>query len=103
MILLVNPRVTKPINRRFPLSLMAVGAALPPEISWEIVDGNRPDIDVLAVICGHVERQADSEDPVQAIALTVMPGPQLVSAVPLSRALKRRFPHMPIVWGGNFG
>ena len=39
----------------------------------------------------------------RAIAFTVMPGPQLVSAVPLSKALKRAFPHMPIIWGGNFG
>ena len=30
MILLVNPRATRPGNRRFPLSVMAVGAALPP-------------------------------------------------------------------------
>lgn len=103
MILLVNPRATKPINRRFPLSLMAIGAALPPGVGWEIVDGNLPDIDVLAVISGHVAGRADSGDPVRAIALTVMPGPQLVSAVPLSRALKRRFPHIPIIWGGNFG
>ena len=30
----------------------------------------------------------------------VMPGPQLVSAVPLSRRLKARYPAVPIVWGG---
>jgi hypothetical protein len=29
MILLVNPRATKPKNRRFPLSVMAIGAVLP--------------------------------------------------------------------------
>ncbi len=103
MILLVNPRATRPGNRRFPLSVMAVGAALPEGVSWEIVDGNLPDIDVLAVVAGHVGRQAAGPDPVQAIALTVMPGPQLVSAVPLSKAIKRRFPYIPIIWGGNFG
>src|SRR5207245_3550582 len=43
-----------------------------------------------------------SRDPVQAIAMTVMPGPQLVSAVPLARRLKQRFPSVPIVWGGYF-
>ena len=102
MILLVNPRATRPANRRFPLSLMAVGAALPPERTWEIVDGNLPGMDPLAEIGRWVERQADTSDPVEAVALTVMPGPQLVSAVPLSRALKQRFPHLPIVWGGNF-
>ena len=103
MILLVNPRATKPSNRRFPLSVMAIGAALPAHITWEIVDGNLPDIDVLAEITAQVRRQAGGPDPVQAVALTVMPGPQLVNAVPLSKAIKRRFPRMPIIWGGNFG
>ncbi|HEX2804365.1 MAG TPA: radical SAM protein [Sphingomicrobium sp.] len=103
MIVLVNPRATRPANRRFPLSLMAIGAALPPERSWEIVDGNLPDMDPLEEIAGIVSRQKASGDPVEAIALTVMPGPQLVSAVPLSRALKQRFPGLPIIWGGNFG
>ncbi len=103
MILFINPRATRPSNRRFPLSLMAVGAALPPEITWEIIDGNRPGIDVLAAILAHVERQAGGDDPVRMVAMTVMPGPQLVSAVPLSKALKQRCPDLPIVWGGNFG
>jgi anaerobic magnesium-protoporphyrin IX monomethyl ester cyclase len=103
VILLVNPRATRASNRRFPLSVMAVGAALPPDLTWEIVDGNLPDIDVLAEITAHIERQARGPDPVRVIALTVMPGPQLVSAVPLSKAIKRRHPDTPIVWGGNFG
>ena len=64
MILLVNPRATRPVNRRFPLSLMAVGAALPDERTWEIIDGNRPDVDVLATIADYVERQTVA-DPVQ--------------------------------------
>ena len=103
MILLVNPRATRPSNRRFPLSIMAVGAALPADVSWEIVDGNLPDIDVLEVISAHMDRQASGSDPVRAIAMTVMPGPQLVSAVPLAKAVKARFPGTPIIWGGNFG
>ena len=103
MILLVNPRATRPANRRFPLSVMAVGAALPEHRCWEIVDGNLPDIDPLATISIHVERQALGADPVQAIAMTVMPGPQLVSAVHLAKACKARFPRLPIIWGGNFG
>ena len=81
MILLVNPRATRPSNRRFPLSVMAIGAALPSDKSWEIVDGNLPGMDPLAAVSGWVERQAHIGDPVEAVALTVMPGPQLVSAV----------------------
>jgi hypothetical protein len=103
MILLVNPRATRPANRRFPLSVMAVGAALPEHINWEIVDGNLPNADPTTSVAAHVARQTAAGDPVQAIALTVMPGPQLVSAVKLSKELKARFPAIPIVWGGNFG
>ena len=49
MIILVNPRATRPSNRRFPLSIMAIGAALPSGEDWEIVDGNLP---------GHRHRRA---------------------------------------------
>ena len=103
MILLVNPRATRPANRRFPLSVMAVGAALPSGTEWEIIDGNLPDLDVLEAISARVSACAGTADPVRLVAMTVMPGPQLVSAVPLAKALKRRFPELPIVWGGNFG
>ncbi|HWK90090.1 MAG TPA: cobalamin-dependent protein, partial [Longimicrobium sp.] len=103
MIVFVNPRATRPKNRRFPLSLMSVGAALPPGVEWEIVDGNLPDLDPLAEISRHVEARRHGPHPVQVIAFTVMPGPQLVSAVPLSRAVRARYPDIPIVWGGNFG
>lgn len=103
MIILVNPRATRPPNRRFPLSVMAIGAALPEQITWQIVDGNLPDIDVVVRIAEIVDRQAGYGDPVRAVAMTVMPGPQLVSAVPIAKAVKSRFPHVPIIWGGNFG
>lgn len=103
MILFVNPRATSPKNRRFPLSVMAVGAALPSSIRWEIVDGNLPGLDVLAEIRRQVARSKATSDPVTMVAVTVMPGPQLVSAVQLSKSLKQEHPGVPIVWGGNFG
>ena len=102
MILLVNPRATRPKNRRFPLSVMAIGAALPDGVSWEIVDGNLPGADPLAEIVERVERARGGADPVRVVAFTVMPGPQLVSAVPLARAARARCPDVQIVWGGNF-
>ncbi len=86
MIVFVNPRATRPKNRRFPLSVMMVGAALPPHIHWEIVDGNLPDIDVVATVGAMIEARAGSADPVELIAMTVMPGPQLVSAVAAAKA-----------------
>ena len=55
MIVFVNPRVTRPQNRRFPLSLMSVAAALPEGVSWEIVDGNRPHVDPLAEVSARID------------------------------------------------
>src|SRR5271168_3991079 len=103
MIILVNPRATRPGNRRFPLSVMAIGAAIPAGEDWEIVDGNRPDIDAARRIGDIVASRAGTIDPVRAIAFTVMPGPQLANAVPLTKAVKARHPDIAIVWGGNFG
>ncbi|MBO0748935.1 MAG: B12-binding domain-containing radical SAM protein [Porphyrobacter sp.] len=103
MILLVNPCATKAKNRRFPLSIMSVGAALPKEIAWEIVDENIPGVDAAQRIAEWIEARARTADPVTLMALSVMPGPQLVSAVRISKAVKRAYPRIPIVWGGNFG
>jgi anaerobic magnesium-protoporphyrin IX monomethyl ester cyclase len=102
MILFVNPRATRAKNRRFPLSIMAVGAALPIETSWEIADGNLPGSDLLEELSQRIEARRGGTDPVRVVAFTVMPGPQLVSAVPLTRAVKARFPEVVTVWGGNF-
>lgn len=81
---------------------MAVGAALPPEVSWTIVDGNRPGSDPLTEILDLIQTRAGSGDPVSAVAMTVMPGPQLPNAVDLARSLKARHATVPMVWGGNF-
>lgn len=102
MIVFVNPRSTRPKNRRFPLSIMSVAAALPADVSWEIVDGNRPGTDPFARIGALIDERAGGLDPVRLVAMTVMPGPQLVSAVPLAKRLKERHPGVPIVWGGYF-
>ena len=103
MIILVNPRATRPANRRFPLSVMAIGAAILPDENWEIVDGNLPDLDVAGRIDDIVTANRGSRDPVRAIAFTVMPGPQLANAVPLTKRVKAKHPGIAIIWGGNFG
>ena len=75
MIILLNPRATKPKNRRYPLSLLAIGAMLEGKEEYTIVDGNAEDL-----------RGADpwsspgGERP-ELLAVTVMPGPQMVAAV----------------------
>ena len=102
MILLINPRSTRPIWRRFPLSLMALGASLPPETPWEIWDGNKPEAGFHKRLLDRVAAAEGSHDPVRLLAISVMPGPQLVSAAALSELLKERFPGIPVVWGGYF-
>jgi anaerobic magnesium-protoporphyrin IX monomethyl ester cyclase len=96
MIVLYNPKATRYRNRRFPLSVLAIAAVLEGKENYTIVDGNldpRP-TDTIATL---MRNQS-----VEILAVTVMPGPQTKSAVNSCRELRRRFPHIPIVWGGYF-
>lgn len=95
MIILYNPQSTGSRKRILPMSLLAVGAILEGRHDYVIVDGNiEPDpldrLDQLA------------REGADVLGVTVMPGPQLLQAVPLCRELKRRHPHLTIVWGGYF-
>jgi len=96
MIILFNPRATKPKNRRFPLSVLALAAMLEGREVYTIVDGN-VDPDPTATIL-HLIQEQD----VELLAVTVMPGPQMVSAIQPCKAVRARFPKIPIVWGGYF-
>jgi radical SAM superfamily enzyme YgiQ (UPF0313 family) len=96
MIVLLNPWSTPSPKRPLPMSLLAIGSLLEGEFDYRLVDENlEPDV------VGAIGAAADGRR-LTAIAVTVMPGPQLVHAVPVSRALKRRFPDVPIIWGGYF-
>src|SRR6185312_13667356 len=96
MIILFNP----PSNARrkpvLPMSLLAVGAMLEGAHDYRIVDGNL-ERDPLQSL-DRVIRETNAD----MLAITVMPGPQLSHAVPISRELKSRFPALKIVWGGYF-
>jgi radical SAM superfamily enzyme YgiQ (UPF0313 family) len=96
VIVLINPASTPSPRKPLPMSVLAVGALLEGEFDYAIVDGN-VEQDVLGRVMAIAERR-----PLKAVGLTVMPGPQLVQAVPLSRALKRQLPGVPIIWGGYF-
>ena len=96
MIVLLHPRSTKPKNRRFPLALLSLAAVLEGKEPYAIVDGNadpHPDqtLDRLA-----------AEHRITLLAVSVMPGPQMVAAIPLCRDFRRKHPSVPIVWGGYF-
>jgi anaerobic magnesium-protoporphyrin IX monomethyl ester cyclase len=96
MIILFNP----PSNARrkpvLPMSLLAVGALLDGVHDYLIIDGNleRDPLEALD--------RAIRETGADMLAITVMPGPQLSHAVPISRTLKERYPALTIVWGGYF-
>lgn len=96
MIILFNPRACGPRARRFPLSLLHLGAMLPDD-DYVIVDGN-VDRTPTATIARLVRERGD----VELLAVTVMPGPQLASAITQCQELKRLFPRLPIMWGGYF-
>jgi anaerobic magnesium-protoporphyrin IX monomethyl ester cyclase len=96
MILLLNPRATRPKNRRFPLSVLAIAAVIEGREDYVIIDGN-VDPDPWQALQRAMERQ-----PAELLAVTVMPGPQMVAAIPLCRAFREKYPGVPIVWGGYF-
>src|SRR3954447_19071910 len=90
MILLLHPRSTRPKNRRLPLSVLHLAAVLEGREEYEIVDGNADSdpwvtLDALAAR-GNVE----------LLGVSVMPGPQLQSAIPLCRAFREKYPRVPI-------
>jgi anaerobic magnesium-protoporphyrin IX monomethyl ester cyclase len=96
MIILLHPRSTKPKNRRFPLAVLSLAAVLEGKEEYAIVDGNadpRPE--------ETLDRLASRGD-VTMLAVSVMPGPQMVAAIPLCREFRKKFPKIPIVWGGYF-
>jgi anaerobic magnesium-protoporphyrin IX monomethyl ester cyclase len=95
MIAFVNPRSAR-WNHRAPLSLLAVASGIEGKYDYHLLDEN-------------VDGPADAplarlirDGGVRTVALTVMPGPQLVRAVAISKELKRRFPQVSIIWGGTF-
>ncbi len=96
MILLYNPRATE-FKFRLPLSVLSLAAVFEGKYPWSIVDGN---VDANA---GQTILDTLQNDPsIKYLLVTVMPGPQLMRAVPHTRAVKAQFPNIPIVWGGYF-
>ena len=96
MIILFNPRATKPRNRRFPLSVMALAAVLEGREKYEIVDGNVDDHPTQTIL------ELVRNGSVELLGVTVMPGPQMAAAIEACREIRHLVPRLPIVWGGYF-
>ncbi|MEW5974611.1 MAG: radical SAM protein [Acidobacteriota bacterium] len=96
MILLYHPKSTRPRSRRFPLSVLSLAAVLEGKRDYCIVDGN-VESDPLTQLSNLA-----TAGKAKLLAVSVMPGPQMVAALDTSRAFRRRHPAVPIVWGGYF-
>src|SRR5581483_11259040 len=96
VIVLLHPRCVKPKNRRFPLSILSIAAVLEGKEEYVIIDGN------LDSSAAETLDRIVAQHTVEMVAVSVMPGPQMVSAIPLCRDLRRKHPRVPVVWGGYF-
>jgi anaerobic magnesium-protoporphyrin IX monomethyl ester cyclase len=96
MIVLFNPRATKPRNCRFPLSVMALAAVLEGREEYQIVDGNVDDNPTESIL--NLIRQHN----VELLGVSVMPGPQMAAAISACQEIKKQHPKLPVVWGGYF-
>lgn len=96
MIILFNPRATRPRNLRLPLSVLALAAVLEEREDYRIVDGNL-ESNPTAIILSLIEQQH-----VELLGVTVMPGPQMAAAMETCREIRKLHPQIPIVWGGYF-
>ena len=95
-VLLYNPKSAPAAKAVMPLSLLALRAVLEGRVQYQIVDGNLID-DALGGLDALIRR-----DGIGTLGMTVMPGPQLEQAVPITRDLKRRHPGLNVIWGGYF-
>jgi anaerobic magnesium-protoporphyrin IX monomethyl ester cyclase len=96
MIVLLHPRTGKPKNRRFPLAILSIAAMLEGREEYAIVDGN------LDTQPARTLDELAGKHRIELLAVSVMPGPQMVAAMDLCRDFRKKHPGIPIVWGGYF-
>ncbi len=94
-ILFFNPRSAKS-KPRIPNSILQVAASINGLYDFTIVDGNLEDNPIEKII------DLLSKEEYICLAITVMPGPQLKQAIPVSKLVKQKFAKIKIVWGGYF-
>jgi radical SAM superfamily enzyme YgiQ (UPF0313 family) len=75
---------------------MFLGAVLENKYPYEIIDQNL-NKDALQRLDQLAQRRE-----IKYLGVTVMPGPQLFEAIPISKYLKEKYPGLTIIWGGYF-
>ena len=94
-VLLFNPRSAR-FKPRIPNSILTIAAAIEGIFDYVLVDGNMEN-DPAEKIFKYL-----SEGGFGYFGCTSMPGPQLQQAIPISKKIRERFPHIKIIWGGYF-
>jgi anaerobic magnesium-protoporphyrin IX monomethyl ester cyclase len=95
-VLLINPAITSRRHARFPLSIMTMAAALEGRCEATLIDGNVED-DAPRAVADTLRAHR-----FEAVGITVMGGPQVATAIEISRVVRAVSPGTPIVWGGYF-
>jgi radical SAM superfamily enzyme YgiQ (UPF0313 family) len=95
-VLLINPTITGKRHARFPLAVLSLSTAMQGRHSARILDGNIDREFVATAV------RAVGAGEVDVVGVTVMGGPQLTSAIAVSKAIRACAPAVPIIWGGAF-
>src|ERR1700686_137383 len=90
MIILLHPKAVKLKNHRFPLAILSIAAVLEGVEDYVIVDGN------LDTQPGATMDRIATDHQVELLAVSVMPGPQMVAAIALCREFRQKHPKVPI-------
>lgn len=94
-IIFFNPRSGK-YNHTLPLSILQIAASIQGKHNYVIVDGNL-EKDPWKKIKEYIQ-----SGEYKYFACTVMPGPQLKQAIPITKKIKLEFPEIINIWGGYF-
>jgi anaerobic magnesium-protoporphyrin IX monomethyl ester cyclase len=94
-VILFNPRSANS-KHRIPNSVLQVASSIDADRAWVIVDGNKEQ-DPWLKIKAYLETGEYAY-----FGSTVMPGPQLRQAIPITKTIRQLFPAVKIIWGGYF-
>jgi anaerobic magnesium-protoporphyrin IX monomethyl ester cyclase len=94
-VILFNPRSARS-KHRIPNSILQVGAAIHGKFQYVFVDGN-----LERDPWEKIKQYLDTGN-FRYFGVTVMPGPQLTQAIPISQKIRELYPEVRIIWGGYF-
>jgi anaerobic magnesium-protoporphyrin IX monomethyl ester cyclase len=94
-VILYNPRSANS-GHRIPNSILQIGASIHGIFEYVFIDGNL-ESDPFGKIKSYM-----NTGKFKYFATTVMPGPQTVDIIPITKQIRKFFPDIYIIWGGYF-